>query len=206
MGIRTIAAGLRALFRKEKEDAELSDELRAYIETSSAEKMASGMTREAAFREARMELGSTEAVKDEVRDAGWETRLYSIGQDLRYALRMLRKNPGFSATAIISLAVAIGANTALFSMVDAVYLKSLPVKDPERLIAFDWAAGEKRTWMGIDGVSRHPNERRVRHSPSAHTSAFAITTPPWRAFSPSLHWSNSTSMSMGRRRSGSVNW
>lgn len=184
--LRKLWKALRAVIRRKQEETDLSEELRGYVEAAAEQKIAAGMSREDALRAAKAELGSAEAVKDEVRDVGWEARFYSIAQDLRYGWRMLRTNPGFSATAIISLAVAIGANTALFSLVDAVYLKSLPVENPERLIAFDWSAGEKRTWAGIDGVSRHPHGgtesssfsvrafERIRDNNSTMESVFAF--------------------------------
>jgi predicted permease len=154
-------SGTRALFRRRQEDAELSEELRVYIETAAEEKIAAGIPREEAQRAARAELGSAEAVKDDVRDAGWESRLYSVGQDLRYALRVLKNSPGFTLVTAFSLALAIGANTALFSLFDAVFLKKLPVRDPGRLVVFDWEFGSKEFDVSFSGNCNRQQERRT---------------------------------------------
>ena len=92
------------------------------------------MTSEAATRAARLKLGSAESVKDSVRDVGWESTVESVWQDVRYALRSLRKSPGFTAATTLTLALGIGATTAIFSLLDAVILKSLPVRNPEELV------------------------------------------------------------------------
>jgi putative ABC transport system permease protein len=131
---RNISAGLRALFGKRQAEAELDDELRDYLEVSATEKMKRGMTRDQALRASRIEMGGVEMVKDEVREVGWEHWLETIWQDVRYALRMMRRTPVVTAMALLSLALGIGSNTAIFSLLDVVMLRSLPVQHPEELV------------------------------------------------------------------------
>ncbi len=106
--------------------------------------MRTGMSREAAVRSARLELGSPEAVKDHVRDVGWESLVESIWQDVRYAVRSLRKSPGFTAVAVLTLSLGIGANTAIFSVIQALLLRPLPVPHADELVQLFLVRPEQR--------------------------------------------------------------
>jgi predicted permease len=131
----TIKSGLRSLFHREGADSELNEELHGFLEMAVEEKIKDGMSRQEALRAVRLERGSLEAAKEVVRSAGWESFVETCWQDLRFGFRTLRKNPGFTYIAVFTLAVAIGASTAVFGIVDAVLLRALPYKNADRLVA-----------------------------------------------------------------------
>ena len=142
--LRNITGGLRSLFGKKRADRELNEELSGFLEMAAEEKIKQGMSRQDARRAVRLEQGNFEVTRETVRSATWESFVETGWQDLRYATRQLRANPLFTAAAILSLALGIGANTAIFQLIDAVRLRTLPVKNPQEIakVAIDHRGGE----------------------------------------------------------------
>ena len=143
------AGGLRALFRKRHSELEMDDELRGYLEAAAEQKIRSGMSAAEAWRAARVEMGSLESVKDEIRSAGWEAAVEAFWRDVRYSVRVLAKAPVFAAVVVLTLALGIGANTAIFSFIDAILLRSLPVHQPEELVEVSHTSFTNPLWEQV---------------------------------------------------------
>ena len=131
--LRNLASGIRTLFRKEQVDRELDEELRVYQEMAAEEKVKDGLSRKEAFRAVRLERGNLEVTKEIIRSGAWESFFETCWQDLRFAVRILRKSPGFTAVAVLTLALGIGANTAIFTLLHASLWTPLPVSDPREV-------------------------------------------------------------------------
>jgi predicted permease len=140
----------RNLFFFGRRDSDLDQEIRAHFEMLIEDNLRAGMTPQEARRAARIELGGAEQVKEEVREIRIGNWLRSVASDCRYAARQLRKNPGFALVAIVTLAVAIGANALVFSALDAFILRPLNVPQPESLYGLQFGGG-------IRGAESYPN-------------------------------------------------
>ena len=133
--LRKLLAGLKALLHSDDQEQEMHEEINGYLDELTAAKVRAGATPQDARRAAAVETESMESIKHEVRSVGWEFSLDTFLRDVHYGLRMIRKSPGFAALAILATAIGIGANTAIFSVVEAVLLRPLPFRDPGHLLA-----------------------------------------------------------------------
>jgi len=122
------------LFHRNQLDHDLDEELDVYVEMASAEKVRTGMSPEEAYRDTRREMGGAEQIRQRVRDIRAGALLDRIAQDVRYALRQMRKSPGFAAVVVVVLALAIGANASVFSVLNAVLLRPLEFPNADRLV------------------------------------------------------------------------
>lgn len=142
----TIPLWLRSLFRRAQVDQELNGELRDQLERKTDEYVEQGMTQKEAHRLARLDLGGVEKVKEECRDTRGVQFLEALFQDIRFGARMLRKSPGFTAVAVLTLALGVAANTTIFSVVNAFLLRKPPVHDPDHVMVVSSISPERNTY------------------------------------------------------------
>lgn len=134
--LTNLIRGIKSLLRSENVERDLDDELQGFLDESIADKQRNGHSPQQAEHLAHVEMGSTNAVKHHIRSVGWETRMENLLQDIRYIIRTLLRSPGFTTVAVLSLALGIGANTAIFTLIRQVVLQQLPVRSPQELVAF----------------------------------------------------------------------
>lgn len=165
--LRILGSRLRGLFGKEREDSELEAELGAHLDALTEENIRRGMNEQEARCAARREFGGLEQTKESYREQRGLPFFETLAQDLRYASRMLLKSPGFTSATILTLALGIGANTALFSLVNAVLLGNLPVRHPEELVVIKYT--DSRSQEAEDDFS-YPMYQAIRDKNTVFTS------------------------------------
>jgi putative ABC transport system permease protein len=139
---RQMSRGLRALARRRTADREIADEVQNYLDQATAAHQRRGLPPAAAKRAAQLELGNATVVREQVRSYGWENAIETLFTDVRYAGRRLRSNPGFTLVSVLTLALGIGATTAIFSVVSPILIDSLPYPQAKRLVALSERASD----------------------------------------------------------------
>jgi predicted permease len=182
--LSSFIAGIKALFSRERQRAQLDEELESYVEAAAQDKEGIGLPRAEALRRARAEMGSRESVKTKVSAAGWETAIESVAWDLRYAVRQLLRTPGFTVVALIILALGIGANTAVFTLVHGVMLKQLPIANPSQLYRVGEGEYYCCEWGGLEtdwGTFDYPFYKHLRDSDGSFSqlAAFSGSAPSY---------------------------
>ena len=130
----------RRFFRRDQWDAERAAEMEAHLAHEAELHLARGMSRDDAQAAAKRKLGNETKLREEIYEMNTVGWLDSLWQDVKYGARTLRKSPGYAAVAILTLALGIGANTTIFSLLNAVVLRTVPVRDPANLYVFKWRA------------------------------------------------------------------
>jgi predicted permease len=165
---RNLLRGLRLLGNKEKQSLEMDEELRGFMEASTQRHLRDGMSEQEAIRAARVEMGSVESVKQQIRTSRWESTAESVWQDVCFGVRQLIRSPNFTLVTVLTLALGIGANTAIFTLVYGVMMKTLPVAHPEQL--YRVGSGDLCcAWGGLQdswGLFDHPFYQKLVNEPS----------------------------------------
>jgi len=175
--LRSFKTGLNSLADKRRAERELDEELAGFVAASTEEKMQRGMSFDEARRRAMAEMGSANTVKHQVWNSRWEAWVDGRLQDVKIAVRSLAKSPGFTIVALLSLALGIGANTAIFTLMNAAMLKPLPVPHPEELVLFGNGSAEGSTNGLPSGQTRlfsYPFYRTFRASTDAYAGFAAV--------------------------------
>src|SRR5262250_539524 len=170
-----LKTALRSLLRRSQAERELEEELRNHIERQTEQNIRLGMNPEEARIAARKAFGGVEQAKERSRDARGVRWIEEFWQDFRYGARMLLKKPDFTLIAVVTLALGIGANTAIFSAVNAVLLRALPYPEPERLVRF-WESNPGRGWLDFAVSAPNFADWRKQQSVCEQLAAYQFNT------------------------------
>ena len=178
--LRTMTARVIALFRKRSLDSDLDQELRSHVEMATDLNLRRGMSAEQARREALLSFGGVETTKQVYREQRGLPIIETTLQDLRYALRMLRRKPGFAIVAVLSIALGIGANTAIFSLIYALLLRSLPVPNPGELVQVGPVAADADAGLGCPSGKRRTGRFDMSSATRVKVSSIGTIASPQR--------------------------
>src|SRR5580658_8538124 len=163
-----VGAGGQIMKRRQRMLEQLEQEIREHIEMETQDNIARGMSPEEARYAAMRKFGNVTRVQEDAREVWSFVWLEQLWQDVRFGLRMLLKSPAFTAVAVLTLAFGIGANTAIFSLIDAVMLRSLPVENPAQLMLLKWGARKAPNVHGMMSSGDCPVDmtQRVAENPT----------------------------------------
>src|SRR5262245_31453403 len=175
---RRLRAWLLAIRERTRMETEMDAELRFHIEACADDLVQGGVPREEALRRARIAFGGLEQIKEDCRDVRGTSLVEGVVQDARYGLRMLRRNPGFAVVAVVTLAIGIAANTAVFTAFDGLALRPRPVKDPERLaVVFRTTTGDNRGRLSYPDYSYLRDHSRSFSDLALFAFGMVVTSP-----------------------------
>jgi putative ABC transport system permease protein len=192
---RILRHRLRSLFRRSRTESDLRRELDVHVEQLTKEHIAAGMTEPEARLAALREFGPLESAKEQCRDMRRVNLVESVSKDLAYAFRVLRKSPGFTLTAVVSLALGIGATTAILNVVNALLLRPLPFPEADHVVVLFATSPKRGIYRDTTSFPTFQRGRiKVAHSPAPRLTGRTVLTSPATAH-PNPSWDCARPMS-----------